>query len=355
MTSPWCRATPRGDLKSADSFVVFGFGKGRWDAGRSNLALAEWLVANNLERKPVIVQEGIQRALDELSQRHPDCLDGWTIIRLAEHDGVYVDTSGAAFQTDAILDREKLAKPVLVAHDLQMRRMIWAFEEVGIRDVVVPELPPTPFDTESVQHSATRWELVWLAREAFAARPLTLRPQSTMIVVALIALSYGIASYRVWRHYNPIPVVTILFPIGNGLLLIRRAIKPAKGMLAFPGGYVDENEGWQAAAIRELKEETGLEVNSDQLELFMVSSTRRGHLVVIYALVKLPELQNVPVPVLTAEVSEICVLMRPTVFAWEQDTEAARRYFACRPVAPPEVLDTVAYPDMFLNLDLTSE
>src|SRR5262245_15291331 len=45
----WCRAKPRGDVATADSFVVFSFGigptvNGQPIAGASNLALAEWLV-----------------------------------------------------------------------------------------------------------------------------------------------------------------------------------------------------------------------------------------------------------------------------------------------------------------------
>lgn len=200
LTGGWCRATPRGDAQTADSIVAFAFGMGRSDAGRSNRGLAEWLVDNNPGRKPVVAQDGVYLALNELATSRPGCLDGWTIVRLPEHDGVYVDTTGAAFQTDAVLDRQKLSKPMLVAHDLQLQRMVWAFEAIGIRDVVVPDLAPTPFDPESVQHAGTRCEPIWLAREAFAARPLTLRPQTTVVVVALIALLYGVGGYWVWRQ-----------------------------------------------------------------------------------------------------------------------------------------------------------
>ena len=305
------------------------------------MALAEWLVANNPDRKPVVVQPGIRSALLALSTLEPNCINGWTIIGLPEHDGVYVDTEHAAFQVDVVLDRLHLTRPILVAHDLQLQRMVWALDDAGIRDVIVPDLPPTPFDPESVQHWGTRWKAIWLAREVFAARPLTLRSRATMLVVGLAAALYAVAAYRVWRHYNPLPIVTILFPFANGLLVVRRAIRPAVGKLAFPGGYVDEDEPWQAAAVRELREETGLEVERSEVELFTVSSTRRGHMVVIYALVRPQAHRSLPPPRLAREISELRVLMRPVNFVWEQDTEAARRYFATRPTAPPGTPDSV--------------
>jgi ADP-ribose pyrophosphatase YjhB (NUDIX family) len=45
------------------------------------------------------------------------------------------------------------------------------------------------------------------------------------------------------------------------LLLTRRAIHPAYGRWTFPGGYVDWGEPVEAGAVRETREETGLEVD----------------------------------------------------------------------------------------------
>ncbi len=160
-------------------------------------------MANNPTRKPTVVQRGVYLALQELAEKQPGLLKDWNVIPLPERDGFYIDTNGAAFQTDPILAELKLRKPVLVAHDLQLWRMVRAFEVMGITDVVVPDLPPTPFDPDSVQHCGTRYRLCWLPREVFAARPLTLAPQTTVIVVGLIAALYGLVGGRMLnKHWH---------------------------------------------------------------------------------------------------------------------------------------------------------
>lgn len=48
------------------------------------------------------------------------------------------------------------------------------------------------------------------------------------------------------------------------VLLIQRANEPFKGCWAFPGGFMDMDETTEQCAIRELKEETGLEITEIQ-------------------------------------------------------------------------------------------
>lgn len=64
-------------------------------------------------------------------------------------------------------------------------------------------------------------------------------------------------------YYNSSASTIALILNGKGELLVAtRAHEPVKGTLDLPGGFVDLNETGEEAVIREVKEETGLEVDS---------------------------------------------------------------------------------------------
>jgi ADP-ribose pyrophosphatase YjhB (NUDIX family) len=66
------------------------------------------------------------------------------------------------------------------------------------------------------------------------------------------------------------------------IVLVRRAIEPGYGKWVFPGGYVDRGEEITLAAIREAREESGLEVRLDHL-INIYSYAGRTPIVVVYA------------------------------------------------------------------------
>jgi len=68
-------------------------------------------------------------------------------------------------------------------------------------------------------------------------------------------------------HYlNPkVAVGTIIADPESRLVMVRRAIQPGYGLWVFPGGFVDRGEPLEAAAVREAREESGLEVRLDAL------------------------------------------------------------------------------------------
>jgi ADP-ribose pyrophosphatase YjhB (NUDIX family) len=77
-------------------------------------------------------------------------------------------------------------------------------------------------------------------------------------------------------------VGTIIRDGQDRVVLVRRAIEPGYGKWVFPGGYVDRGEQLQAAAMREAREETGLEVRLDRL-LDIYSYPGHVPIIVVYA------------------------------------------------------------------------
>jgi ADP-ribose pyrophosphatase YjhB (NUDIX family) len=70
-----------------------------------------------------------------------------------------------------------------------------------------------------------------------------------------------------WRwHDNPKPAAAVLLertPDGAAepsVLLLRRAVEPGLGEWDLPAGYLDPGESFELAAVREAREESGIEV-----------------------------------------------------------------------------------------------
>lgn len=86
------------------------------------------------------------------------------------------------------------------------------------------------------------------------------------------------------QYKNPTPVAVAIIPVEtkvnynikghdieldlNVAVYGRRNIEPKLGMLALPGGFVNEMERLETGGKREVKEETGLEISEDEFKLF---------------------------------------------------------------------------------------
>ncbi|MEX1113483.1 MAG: NUDIX hydrolase [Patescibacteria group bacterium] len=64
-----------------------------------------------------------------------------------------------------------------------------------------------------------------------------------------------------FTHYdNPSPVAGAIIRQDGKYLVLKRNIEPSKGKWEIPGGFINAGETAEEAVIRELREETGLEV-----------------------------------------------------------------------------------------------
>jgi 8-oxo-dGTP diphosphatase len=79
-----------------------------------------------------------------------------------------------------------------------------------------------------------------------------------------------------------IAVGTIIRSVSGRIVLVRRSIDPGYGKWVFPGGYVDRGEPLTTAAIREAREECGLDVRLDGL-VNIYSYAGRTPVIVVYA------------------------------------------------------------------------
>ena len=129
-------------------------------------------------------------------------------------------------------------------------------------------------------------------------------------------------------YVNPLPVVVLLVPVGEGLVVARRNIEPRKGTLVLPGGYVDIGETWQEGAQRELYEETGIEIPASDIALYEVANGLDNTLVIAGLAKKQPE--SCIQPFSSDETQEIGLIKEPVPLGFPLHDVLVRRYFAGR-------------------------
>lgn len=121
---------------------------------------------------------------------------------------------------------------------------------------------------------------------------------------------------------NPIPVVVLIVPIKDqGVLLIQRNIPPQKGSWALPGGFIDENETIEEAALRELREETGISLDEPSFELLGAESSSNKKNLLIFVKISTLEPSQLSQFKQNEEVSAIKVVDAPEELAFSTHTK----------------------------------
>jgi ADP-ribose pyrophosphatase YjhB (NUDIX family) len=74
-----------------------------------------------------------------------------------------------------------------------------------------------------------------------------------------------------------LPAVSVALVRDDTILLVKRRFAPSRGLFAFPGGRVEDGESLEAAARRELDEETGLGAGPlTPIEAVLIESEKGG-------------------------------------------------------------------------------
>ena len=136
-----------------------------------------------------------------------------------------------------------------------------------------------------------------------------------------------------WIHYeDPKVAVAVLVGRAGELLLDRRAIEPGLGFWSFPSGYVNRGEVLEEAAVREVQEETSVDVRIDGL--FGVYSERGNAVVLVVYTAELDGGEAMPYE----EVSEVGWFAPDHLppLAFPHDEAIISRWSARRP--PPQPL-----------------
>ena len=131
-----------------------------------------------------------------------------------------------------------------------------------------------------------------------------------------------------WVHYhNPAPGVVILITEGDRVLLGRRAESSyAPGKWCLPGGFIEFAEDFLTAALREVKEETGLDVEITSI-LSVISNFLRAGLHTLVVVLEASIVAGEPTP--GDDIAELGWFPLDGPFpdmAFEADDHIIRRY-----------------------------
>lgn len=143
-------------------------------------------------------------------------------------------------------------------------------------------------------------------------------------------------------YQSPDPIVLIVQPVADAVLLIRRNNSPKRGQLCLPGGYVDHREPWRRAASRELEQETGVKVNPWSLRADATVSTGGNQLVICTIA---PTLWDglPPFETPTNEVQERILTTKARTLAWPVHTKLLREFLRNRDTYNPIVFQGWRY------------
>ena len=83
-------------------------------------------------------------------------------------------------------------------------------------------------------------------------------------------------------YQNPVPAAATLTVENGNVLLIKRRFPPQAGKWSLPSGFIELDESPEQAAVRETKEETGLDVKiSELLQVFGTCTHSEAQIILV--------------------------------------------------------------------------
>ncbi len=137
------------------------------------------------------------------------------------------------------------------------------------------------------------------------------------------------------QHRNPAPTVSVLVVDDDQVLLGKRLGRPGKGLWSLPSGYIDYEEDFITTAVRETREETGLEVRVESV-IHLLSSfySPSFHFLALYLLAR--PVSGEPVAGDDLEVVDWFPLSGPwPELAFQEDADLLEWYARQRPPGLP--------------------
>lgn len=136
-------------------------------------------------------------------------------------------------------------------------------------------------------------------------------PLKTAIIDQASVKQCDNCQYIDWNNWVNVSSVVVAFTNNNEFILVKLKGKEA-GKLTFPGGYRDLGETLEAAAIREFREETGMQIH--KLELFKTYTKDEQRLVWIVYKAQLDQIKFIE----NDEVSELVLVSKDKPVQKEQ-------------------------------------
>jgi ADP-ribose pyrophosphatase YjhB (NUDIX family) len=88
-------------------------------------------------------------------------------------------------------------------------------------------------------------------------------------------------------YQNPTPAAGVILFEDHKICLVKRKFAPRQGYWNLPAGFVEMNETVEAAAVREAREETNLDVRVERLYgVYSAFDSPKVHVIVVFYLAK---------------------------------------------------------------------